>query len=104
MLNTTLSAIVLAAPLGFAVPSIASAEVYNYVCAGKRLKVDDTKMTLTYNNDTFKIVQDLDCAKYGWHVQKDGKTVFDFCTATQGYGGIHVDGVDHDLVDCNLQR
>jgi|ERR1700694_3171931 len=82
----------------------AHADTYNYVCQdhGKSfpLKVDDTQNTLEWRGATYKIKENADCAKFGWHAEKDGAS-FDFCTATQGYADIQQNGTD---TQCNLKR
>jgi hypothetical protein len=82
----------------------AHAYTYNYVCKdhGKSipLRVDDTQNTLEWKGATYKIKENQDCAKFGWHVEKDG-TSFDFCTATQGYAAIEQSGTE---IQCNLKR
>lgn len=86
--------------------STASAEAgtYNYVCKdhGKPfpLKVDDTQSTLDWKGVTYKIKENPDCAKFGWHAEKDGAS-FDFCTATQGYAAIEQNGTE---IQCDLKR
>lgn len=84
------------------------AEVYNYLCKvcifpnrveagecdvgdGKSypLRVDENRKILEWRGKKYSIAvaEDGGCAKYGWHAEGNG-TSFDFCTATQGYGGI----------------
>lgn len=82
----------------------AQANTYNYVCKdhGKPfpLKVDDAQNTLEWRGATYKIKENQDCAKFGWHAERDG-TSFDFCTATQGYAAIEQSGTE---IQCNLKR
>ena len=84
--------------------SSAHAEIFNYVCTdhGRAypLKVDDKQNILTWKGSTYKI-QLTNCAKYSWHAEKDG-TSFNFCTATQGAGGIEQS--DGTVIQCNLKR
>jgi hypothetical protein len=90
--------------------SSAHAETYNYVCTdhGRSypLKVDDTQNTLAWKGSVYKITRQEDwlakqiCAKYGWHAEKDDAS-FDFCTATQGGGGIQKN--DGTTIQCNLK-
>ncbi|MDB5604804.1 MAG: hypothetical protein JWP25_1704 [Bradyrhizobium sp.] len=82
----------------------AHADTYNYVCKdhGKAfpLKVDDTQNTLEWKGATYKIKENTDCAKFGWHAEKDGAS-FDFCTATQGFAAIEQNGTE---IQCYLKR
>ena len=94
--------------------SSAQANTYNYVCKdhGKSfpLKVDDAQSTLEWQGTTYRIRENENCAKFGWHAEKNG-TSFDFCTATQGGGYIQQNGhhIQDDIQDgndipCNLKR
>jgi hypothetical protein len=82
----------------------AHAETYNYLCTdhGKSypLKVDDKQNTLVWKGAIYKIKTQLDCAKYGWHAEKE-RASFDFCTATQGYADFEQNGT---RIECNLKR
>jgi hypothetical protein len=82
----------------------AHAGTYSYICAdhGKSfpLKVDDTQNTLEWKGTTYKIIENEDCAKFGWRAEKDG-TSFDFCTATKGYAAIEQNGIE---IQCDLKR
>jgi hypothetical protein len=82
----------------------AHADTYNYVCKdhGRTfpLKVNDTQNTLEWKGTTYKIKENEDCGKFGWHAEKEGAS-FDFCTATQGYADFEQNGT---LIRCNLKR
>jgi hypothetical protein len=81
----------------------AHADTFTYVCTdhGRSypLKVDDKQNTLTWKGSVYKIKQQEDCAKYGWHAEKDGAS-FNFCTATKGGGGIEQN--DGTVIQCNI--
>ena len=49
-----------------------------------KVKVDDTKNTLTWRGNVYKIKPEESCAKFGWRAERPGQA-FNFCTATQGY-------------------
>ena len=82
----------------------AHAGTYNYICKNRGkpypLKIDDNRNTLEWKGDIYKIKENRNCGKFGWHAEKDS-TSFDFCTATQGYADFEQNGV---LIRCNLQR
>jgi hypothetical protein len=82
----------------------AHADTFTYVCTdhGKSypLKVDDKLNTLTWKGSVYKIKRQEDCAKYGWHAEKDDAS-FNFCTATKGGGGIERN--DGTVIQCNLK-
>jgi hypothetical protein len=82
----------------------AHADTFTYVCTDQKgsypLKVDDKKNTLAWKGSVYKIKQQMNCAKYGWHAEKDG-AAFDFCTATKGGGGIEQN--DGTTIQCNLR-
>jgi hypothetical protein len=82
----------------------AHADTFNYVCKdhGKSLplRVDDKLNTLVWKGTTYSIKENENCAKFGWHAEKDGDS-FDFCTATQDYAGIQQNGIE---IPCNLKR
>ena len=62
--------------------------------------MDDTQNILEWKGATYKIKENPDCAKFGWHAEKDGAS-FDFCTATQGYAAIEQNGTE---IQCDLKR
>jgi len=103
--------------------TVANADMYNYSCNacifpkivtddgydgcdvvnGKTypLRVDTNKNVLEWRGKKYRITEQPDSAKYGWHAEGNG-TSFDFCTATQGYGAIEDKG---DVkVRCNLKK
>jgi hypothetical protein len=48
-------------------------------------KIDEQKHTFQWRGKTYRITNQPECAKYGWHVVGNG-TSFNFCTATKGVG------------------
>jgi hypothetical protein len=82
----------------------AHADTYNYVCKdhGKSypLKVDDKQNTLAWKGNTYRIKTQEDCAKFGWHAERNGAS-FDFCTATKGYADFEENGA---RIQCDLKR
>lgn len=82
----------------------AQADTFSYTCRvdGKSLKVkiDDTKDTLTWKGQTYRIKVEESCAKYGWRAERKGQA-FNFCTATQGYADFQDGG---KLVQCDQDR
>lgn len=64
------------------------ADVFTYKCkAGGRslyAKIDTSANTFQWRGKSYKIVEEPDCAKYGWTVKGNGRS-FEACTATQGY-------------------
>ena len=82
----------------------AHADTYNYVCndhgRSYPLKVDDKKNTLAWKGSIYKLKRQLDCAKFGWHAEKDGDS-FDFCVATKGYANFEQNGTH---IECDLKR
>jgi len=84
--------------------NLAHADTYTYVCTdhGRSypLKVNDEKNTLAWKGIVYKITPQEDCAKFGWHAEKDGAS-FDFCTATQGVAGFELNGTD---IECEMKR
>ncbi|WFU52356.1 hypothetical protein QA639_21860 [Bradyrhizobium pachyrhizi] len=89
--------------LAMGITSQAQAYTYNYICKdhGKAypLKVDDAANTLTWRGTVYKI-KETDCAKAGWHAEKDG-VGFDFCTATKGYADFQLNGAS---IVCDMKR
>jgi hypothetical protein len=47
------------------------------------LVVNEGKNLLRWRGKTYRIVQQPNCAKYGWHAEGHGSS-FDFCTQTKG--------------------
>lgn len=80
------------------------AATISYKCRadGKLLdmKIDDVKNTLAWRGDIYKITEAEDCARFGWHAERDGGG-FNFCTATQGYADFQENG---KLIRCNQNR
>jgi hypothetical protein len=48
-------------------------------------KIDEQKHTFQWRGKTYRIANQPEYAKYGWHVMGNG-TSFNFCTATKGVG------------------
>lgn len=69
-------------------PWSANADIFNYKCKanGKLLyaKIDTLANTFQWRGKTYKIVEQPECAKYGWRASGNGRS-FDACTATRGY-------------------
>jgi hypothetical protein len=82
----------------------ADAATFSYTCRvdGKSLKVkiDDTKNTLSWKGNTYRIKDEESCAKFGWRAERHGEA-FNFCTATQGYADFQEGG---KLVQCDQDR
>lgn len=82
----------------------AEADIYSYSCKVDRktdlIRVDDTKNTLEWNGKKYALTS-ADCGRVGWHAVGNG-AAFDFCTATQGYGDIEIDG--NIMASCDLKR
>jgi hypothetical protein len=101
--------IVTAGMLLLAMTSAPYADItYRYNCqSGNKtyqLWVNEGNKTLTWQGKNYRIVRDLDCAKYGWKATGNG-TSFRFCTATQGYGYIEDNGKkleDGTEIECEI--
>ncbi|KIU28812.1 hypothetical protein SR39_25115 [Methylobacterium radiotolerans] len=85
-----------------AVPAHADTFSYNCRVNGKSLKVkiDDTKNTLTWRGNVYKIKPEESCAKFGWRAERKGEA-FNFCTATQGYADFQEGG---KTIQCDQDR
>ncbi len=89
--------------------SPADASTYSYICTehgrSYTLEIDDERNVLAWKGSKYKLTPHEPgevCAKFGWRVQK-GDTVFDFCTATQGYAGFERDG-ERIGIECDQTR
>jgi hypothetical protein len=100
------------------------AEIYNYSCKaclfpkivsddgfdgcdvvdGKAfpLRVDDNKHVLTWRGKQYRVTEQPNCGKSGWHAEGNG-TSFDVCTATKGYAAIE-DKDGNVMVRCDAKR
>lgn len=82
----------------------AEAATISYKCRADgrvlELKIDDTKNTLAWKGNIYKVIEAEECAKFGWRAERNGGG-FNFCTATQGYADFQENG---KLIRCNQNR
>jgi hypothetical protein len=95
-----LCSVLVFATVAFGAPAFAiNQDTWTYICDNGHL-VSISGDLIRYHGENYDAVLNASCGKSGWTAKKRGKTIFDFCTATQGYGGLQFPGTAE--IECHV--